>query len=235
MSIFKTQPHQQYAFQLFPPSTQPVTAQPIINGSYRQRKGLHIIGSCCLISRRRLRTRLSSFSYRQHQSPASTCCLLLRYSWLCSSRGCFLAFLVTRDKSVCRGTPGRVRVGWMEVGGKGSTHGCPGKWLYPCIGRMLYDGVMHVPGDSLAAQSSPRCPCCHSANYKRSHGCRQRAQLWVAEMEPRIKFSWGKMGLAQQGQLSLPATAAPKRPWKAGSARPRRVRALIPCSKPGDQ
>lgn len=161
MSIFKTQPHQQYAFQLFPPSTQPVTAQPIINGSYRQRKGLHIIGSCCLISRRRLRTRLSSFSYRQHQSPASTCCLLLRYSWLCSSRGCFLAFLVTRDKSACQSPPGRARVGWMEVGGKGSTHGCPGRWLYPCIGRMLYDGVMHVPGDSLAAQSSPRCPCCH--------------------------------------------------------------------------
>lgn len=71
MSIFKTQPHWQYAFQLFPPSTQPATAQPIINGSYRQRKGFRIIGSCCLISRRRLRTRLSSFLYRRHQSPDS--------------------------------------------------------------------------------------------------------------------------------------------------------------------
>lgn len=100
MSIFKTQPHQQYAFQLFPPSTQPATAQPIINGSYRQRKGLCIIGSCCLISRWRLRTRLSSFSYQRHQSPASTCCLLLRYSWLCSLRGCFLAFLVARDNII---------------------------------------------------------------------------------------------------------------------------------------
>lgn len=97
VAIFKPQPHQQYALQLSPPSTQPAIAQPIINGPYRRRKGPRITGSCCLIRPRRLRTRPSSFSSRRLQSPGSTCCLLLRYSRLCSSPGSFLAFVVCQS------------------------------------------------------------------------------------------------------------------------------------------
>lgn len=127
MSIFKTQPHQQYAFQLFPPSSQPATARPIINGSYRQRKGFCIIGSCCLISRRSSEPACPLFhtsSTNLQPRPAVYYCgtpgSAARgvVSWLF-----WLTEAISYPKSARWRHLSRAREGWREVGGKGPPKG----------------------------------------------------------------------------------------------------------------
>lgn len=127
MSIFKTQPHQQYAFQLFPPSSQPATARPIINGSYRQRKGFCIIGSCCLISRRSSEPACPLFhtsSTNLQPRPAVYYCgtpgsaargVVSSLFWLTEA--------ISYPKSARWRHLSRAREGWREVGGKGPPKG----------------------------------------------------------------------------------------------------------------
>lgn len=179
MSIFKTQPHQQYAFQLFPPSTQPATARPIINGSYRQRKGFCIIGSCCLISRRSSEPACPLFHTGSTNLQPRPGCLLLRYSRLCSSRGCFLAFLADGGNitpKICPLEPPRQGWGGMDGGREeGVTQGCLGQWVLGS-GRMLSDGgdarLWGQPGCSVPTRMS----VLSSPNYKQSQmsqGCQR--------------------------------------------------------------